>query len=225
MKTDIILQARMNSSRLPGKIAMRLKGRTVLEHVIDRLKMFDRADDIIVATTSTEADDLTCAIAGNAGVKVFRGSEDNVLERYYLCAKEYNADQVIRATADDPLTSIELLNAMYDSHMEKTADYTYSDGYPIGVQEEIVSFEALERCHALSYKQNHFEHVLEYILENESDFRVNLLSAPIELNRPDVRITLDTIDDFRIIEKYYNSFDNIKTITIHDIIEYWERLK
>ncbi len=224
MKTSIILQARMNSSRLPGKIALKIKGKTVLEHVITRLKTFKRAEDLIVATTDNSKDDLTCEISKTMGAKVFRGSEDNVLERYYLCAKENGVEQIIRATADDPLTSIELLNKMFDSHFKTNADYTYSEGYPIGVQEEIVSFEALNKCYELSCKRNHFEHVLEYILENPTDFKINKLSAEGKMNRPDIRVTLDTEEDFRIIEKYYNYYEDILNLSILNIIEFWERL-
>lgn len=224
MKTVIILQARMNSSRLPGKIALKFRGLTVLEHVINRLQAFEQADELIVATTDTPLDDMTCEIAHRAGVCVFRGSENNVLERYFLCAVQNGADQIVRATADDPLTSIALLKKMYESHIHKNADYTYSEGFPIGVQEEIVTFEALQRCYQLSYKPNHVEHVLEYIVENPKDFNLNLLKAEGELNRPDVRVTLDTEEDFLRLNKYFVHFDAILEVSIRNVIDFWDQV-
>jgi spore coat polysaccharide biosynthesis protein SpsF len=225
VKTVIILQARMSSSRLPGKIMLKLKGKTVLEHIIGRLSTFKQADDLIVATTDTPKDDITREISEKMGVKVFRGSEENVLERYFMCAKEAGAEQIIRATADDPLTSIELLNIMFDSHLKTNADYTYSDGFPIGIQEEIVKFEALQKCYELSYKPNHFEHVLEYILENENYFSINKIQAEGEMKRPDIRVTLDTEEDYHIINKYYNHFEDLLSVSMHDIISYWDQLQ
>ena len=222
MKTVIILQARMNSSRLPGKIALKLKGKTVLEHVVARLKTFEQADDLIVATTSTSTDDITCEIAKKTGVKAFRGSEENVLERYFLCAQENGADQIVRATADDPLTSIELLRMMYASHVRKNADYTCSEGFPVGVQEEIVSFDALQRCYELSNLPNHFEHVLEYIIENPASFYINAVMAEGALNRPDIRVTLDTEEDFDYITTSYEYFENTVVLSLKDMVCFWD---
>ncbi|WP_372998799.1 cytidylyltransferase domain-containing protein [Sulfurimonas sp.] len=223
MKTVIILQARMNSSRLPGKILMNLNGKTVLERVIERLKTFSKADDLIVATTNTSNDDSTCELLEKIGVKYFRGSEDNVLERYYLCAKENDATQIIRATADDPLTDISLLDKMFTTHLYLECDYTFTSGYPIGVQEEIVTFNALKKCYKNSTKENHFEHVLEYIFENKSDFNINEVIAPKELNREDVRVTLDTKEDFEIIKKYYSKYNYLE-LESEEIIKIWDEI-
>lgn len=222
MKTVIILQARMNSSRLPGKILMSLNGKTVLERVIERLKTFSKADDLIVATTNTFNDDVTCKLLDKIDVKYFRGSEHNVLKRYYLCALEYEATQIIRATADDPLTDIELLEKMFSSHLEHESDYTFSSGYPVGVQEEIVTFNALKKCYKKSTKENHFEHVLEYIQENKNEFKTNILKAPKELDRENVRVTLDTQIDYDIVNKYYHKINNVLDVTSKDIIEFWD---
>ncbi len=224
MKTVIILQARMNSSRLPGKILMSLNGKTVLERVIERLKTFSKADDLIVATTNTFNDDVTCKLLDEIDVKYFRGSEHNVLKRYYLCALEYEATQIIRATADDPLTDINLLEYMFDKHITKGSDYTYTSGYPVGVQEEIVTFGALRKCYENSTKKNHFEHVLEYILENNKDFIIDNIIAPESLNREDVRVTVDTKEDFEIVKKYFFDKDYTLSLDTKKIIEKWNIL-
>jgi spore coat polysaccharide biosynthesis protein SpsF len=224
MKTVVILQARMSSSRLPGKILMDLAGKTVIERVIDRLYTFTKLDDLIVATTDSFKDDITCELLDKFNIKYFRGSENNVLERYYLCAKENNATQIIRATADDPLSDISLLEYMFTSHIISSSDYTFSTGYPIGVQEEIVTFSSLEQCYNKSTKDNHFEHVLEYIVENEDEFIINNIIANKEINRKDVRVTLDTCDDYDVICEYYNNIGNINSITTTEIIKYWDYL-
>lgn len=222
MSTVIILQARMNSSRLPGKILMDLDGKPVLQRVIERLKKFRYADNLIVATTDSPKDDDTCKLLDILGQKYFRGSESNVLERYYLCATKHAATQIIRATADDPLTDISLLEMMFESHLKKQADYTTTSGFPIGVQEEIVTYDALKRCYEKSTKENHFEHVLEYIQENVSLFNINRIEATGLLNREDVRVTLDTKEDYRIIEEYYKNCHNIEDIDTKKIIEMWD---
>lgn len=224
MKTVIILQARMNSSRLPGKAALKLSNKSVLAHVITRLKNFSKADQLVLATTTAAMDDQICSIGQECRIPVFRGPEENVLERYYLCAKTYGADQIIRATADDPLTSIELLEKMFARHMACNADYTCAEGYPVGVQEEIVTFGALDRCYRFSDRPNHFEHVLEYIPEHPQDFRINVVNAEGKERRPDIRVTLDTAADFEVLQSYADNFKNMERISMMEIVDFWDRI-
>ena len=93
----------------------------------------------------------------------------------------------------------------------------------MGVQEEIVTFEALERCSRLSSKANHFEHVLEYIVENQRAFKTNKIIAAGKENRPDVKVSLDTIADYQVIKRYYSYFVDTRNLSISDIIEFWDK--
>lgn len=223
MDAIIIIQARANSSRLPAKIFLDLNGKTVLQNVVERLKKVKFAQKIIVATTDNFYDDLTVELCEKIGVEYYRGSELNVLERYYHCAKKIGKPKnIVRATSDDPLTSISLLNTMYKEHINNKRDYTTTSGFPIGVQEEIVTFEALEKCYINSTKPEHFEHVLEYITDNPKFFNIGVIKATPKENREDIRVTLDTVLDYvniyKIRQKIDDSFDN------EEIICAWDKL-
>lgn len=221
-----ILQARMGSSRLPGKTLMPLGGKPVLTRVVERLRQVNFLSQIIVATTTSDRDNAICAAAEEMGLSVFRGSENNVLDRYYRCAQEYGASQIVRATADDPLTSPKLLEQMWQEHLAGGYDYTTTSGFPVGVQEEIVTFEALERCHKHSTLPNHFEHVLEYIQENPDRFSIGTVKAPQHLSRPEVRVTLDTENDYLFLTKLFDRFGEESTaFEIKELIAFWDTVR
>ncbi|MBU0671656.1 MAG: NTP transferase domain-containing protein [Candidatus Margulisbacteria bacterium] len=119
-----IIQARMGATRLPGKVLLDLEGKLVLERVIDRVKAAKLVDEVMVATTSNEKDKPIVAFCNKIGIKVFAGSEDDVLDRYYQAALEVKPDHVVRITADCPLMDPNVIDAVIKRHLDKTADYT-----------------------------------------------------------------------------------------------------
>lgn len=117
MKIGVIIQARMGSTRLPGKIMKKLQNKTVLEHVIERVRQSKLIDEVIIATTTKEKDDVIEKESLRCGVKMFRGSEDDVLSRYYYAAKENDLDVVVRITSDCPLIDPIIINKMISIYL------------------------------------------------------------------------------------------------------------
>jgi spore coat polysaccharide biosynthesis protein SpsF len=206
MKTGTIMQARVASTRLPGKMLMDLpygSGITVLQQGIRRLKKSKKLDDIIVATTTNIEDEKIVRLCEKENVRWFRGSVDNVLERYYLAAKESNLDIVVRATGDNPCVDSEIIDSLVTEHVRSGADFT-SNGlsitYPSGLWVEAFSFGALERSCREATDSVDREHVSDYILRNDSQtFRICKVLAPEKLYGPDIRLTLDTKEDYALL--------------------------
>lgn len=196
--TGIILQARMGSTRLPGKVLKMIGDRPLLGHIIYRVGLLKNHANLVVATTTKPEDDVIAEFSKKNGVDCFRGSEENVLERYYMCAKKYGFSDILRLTADNPFIDIEELDRLIELHKRTNSDYTHSFGVlPVGVGAEIFTFGALEKSYRCSTKSNHFEHVNEYIQENTDLFKITVLDVAPEKKRPDVRLTVDTEEDLR----------------------------
>jgi spore coat polysaccharide biosynthesis protein SpsF len=174
----IIIQARMGSSRLPGKILKKIGNKLLLEHILDRLLSLSHPCRIVIATSNLAQDDAVEAFCQNQKVDCFRGSEQNVLERYYLCAKEYGFGHIMRITGDNPFYDVEELDKLISLHIESKADYSHSfKVLPIGVGAEIFTFEALETSYQKGHEAHHLEHVNEYISDNPNKFNISELTA------------------------------------------------
>ena len=223
MEIGAIIQARISSTRLPGKILKELpcdSGITCLEQVIRRLKKSKRLNKIIIATTEETEDKLIVNIAKKEDVKYFRGSKENVLSRYYFAAKENNIDIIVRITSDCPCIDTAITDLTIDDYINKMADYTTNSlfrTYPHGLDVEVFNFDTLEKAHKNATKNYEKEHVTPYIHRNPQIFRVNEIKAPKELYAPDIRITLDTEEDYALLcavfdylypkNKYFNAYD------------------
>ncbi|HBR18405.1 MAG TPA: acylneuraminate cytidylyltransferase [Deltaproteobacteria bacterium] len=206
MKIGAIIQARASSTRLPGKVLMELpynSGITVLQQVIRRLKKANKINEIIVATTVDKEDDRIVDVANLEMVKWFRGSKDNVLERYYLAAKENKLDVIVRLTSDCPCIDPEIVDNVIEEHLEKHADYTSNvliRTFPHGMDTEIINFNALEVAHQEAKSDYEKEHVMPYIYKTKSMmFKIAGVEAAQEFNAPDIRVTLDTNDDYILL--------------------------
>ncbi len=194
----IIIQARMGSTRFPGKVLKEIETKTLLEHILFRLEKLKYSCNIIIATSKLEQDNIIEDFCKRNDIDCFRGSEVNVLERYYLCAKQNAFTHIVRLTGDNPFTDIEELDNLIKLHIETKADYSRSFySLPKGVGAEIFTFEALEKSYNFGTKANHIEHVNEYIEENEDKFKIEELKVNIEKNRPDISLTVDTLDDYK----------------------------
>ncbi|MBW7961130.1 cytidylyltransferase domain-containing protein [Bradyrhizobium sp. BR 10261] len=197
MTTGVVIQARMGSTRLPGKVLKPIAGRPLLDHVVGRLSMM-RANAVpIVATTVESKDDIIARRCTELGVECFRGSELDVLARFTECARVYALDHIVRLTADNPFTDIEELDRLIELHLAAGNDYTHSFGVlPVGVGAEIFSRAALESSNRDGHRANHREHVNEYIQENPAIFRIGQLAVPAAKNHPEVSLTVDTEADY-----------------------------
>ncbi len=207
----IILQARIGSTRLPGKVLKSLAGKPMIQWVIERLRACRRPDLLILATSVSAQDDPLVELAKNLGVEVFRGSEHDVLDRYYHCALAYQLDNIIRATGDNPFVDPEECDRLVDFYMKQSLDFAINstsgkNGYPLGVGVEIFSFAALKRSWQEGHALHHREHVDEYILENPDIFRQAKMPAPPEKCAPDLSLTVDLLEQFTTAEKLYADY-------------------
>lgn len=188
----------MGSTRLPGKVLMPIGPRPLLGHVVGRLRRSRHAPAILVATSDLAGDDPVAAWCAAERVDCFRGSESDVLDRYYRAAGSRGFDPVLRLTGDNPFTDIEELDRLVDLHGAEQNDFTHSFGaLPVGVGAELFSFAALARSHCEGRAPHHREHVDEYMLENPALFRTGRLGVAAAKNRPEVRLTVDTEEDYR----------------------------
>ncbi len=230
MKTVAIIQARLGSTRLPGKVLKELCGQSVLAHVIARVKACSAIDEVVVATTTAPRDATIAEEAVKCGVKYFRGSEEDVLARYYLAAKEFHADTVVRVTADDPLIDFQVLDRMLEFYTSERAqgrliDYLSNNfqkrSYPLGLDAEIISMSALEKAHREAEEPYDREHVSPYIYKHPDRFALRN-----HLNLTDLsahRWTLDTQEDWVFISEIYSALHKtgniFSTKSVLDLLE------
>ena len=125
MKIGLIIQARMNSSRLPGKVMLKVCSKPLIDILIERVKKAKKVDEIIIATTTNKKDDILCEHLKNKNCQIFRGSEDNVLSRYYEASMKFNVNVIIRVTADCPLTDPELIDEMISEYLKSKPEYLF----------------------------------------------------------------------------------------------------
>lgn len=227
MKIGAVIQARTSSTRLPGKVLKNLPCSseiTVLQQVIRRLKKSKKLDRLIVATTIDKEDAEIVKLAEKEAVQWFRGSLENVLERYYFSAKEHNLDIVVRITSDCPCIDPEIVDLLLEQHVKENADYTsniLTRTYPRGLDVEVLNFAALEKaCREARYAFEK-EHVCPYIYKtNPGIFKIQSIKAPAELTAPEIRITIDTEEDYTLLcavfdclyfeNEYFNAYDIVK---------------
>lgn len=205
-KVVAIIQARMGSTRLPGKVLMDIEGKSMLWHVIQRVKRCKKIDSIVVATTINKEDEPIINLVKECKVEVFKGSESNVLDRYYQAAKKFSADIIVRITADCPLINPTTIVEMIDLCLKENADYIcgHPDFPSIEQGMEVLSFSALEKLKTLANKDYQKEHVTIYIKENPELFKIVANIPKNIFQRKDLRLTVDTKDDLQLMRGIYN---------------------
>lgn len=208
-----IIQARVSSTRLPNKVFAHIEGKPLLWHVVNRLKKSVYLNNIIIATSENIADDLIEDWAFKNKISCFRGSESNVLKRYYDAAKTYNSTTIVRITADDPFKDYEIMDEVINEFLSKKADFAcnnFPPSYPEGLDIEVFSFYALEIAYKNSVTDFEKEHVTQYFYKNRNDF--NIVSIKNKINLSNLRWTIDTIEDLEMTRKVYNKFNDNKFI-------------
>lgn len=192
----VVLQARMGSTRLPGKTLMPLGGTSLLEWIVMRLRNLDWP--LVVATSDHAQDDMIARLCNDMGVRIFRGSERDVLDRYYQCAMAHGFRNVVRLTGDNPCPDIEELKNLVSLHLKTQSDYTHSFGeLPIGMGAEVFKFRTLEQSWREANAAHHREHVNEYVLEQPTRFRIKKLEVMRSKHAPHLRMTIDTQEDYQ----------------------------
>ncbi|MBD3426529.1 MAG: NTP transferase domain-containing protein [Candidatus Omnitrophica bacterium] len=206
MKTTAIIQARMGARRLPGKVLMELSGRPVLEHVINRVMKARNVSRIIVATSLDREDKKIADFAKSRGVNVYRGSQDDVLDRFYRAALCYSAEHIIRITADCPVLDPGVIDRVADMYFGKEADYCSNvmvPTFPDGEDVEIFSFKSLKEAWERAELPSEREHVTPYIRNHPERFKCASLENDQDLSHK--RWTLDRIEDYRFLEVLFGN--------------------
>jgi spore coat polysaccharide biosynthesis protein SpsF len=216
---SVIIQARIGSTRLPGKVLKELCGKPVLWHVWNRLCRAKKVDNIIIATTILPEDDSIQSFCEEYNIPFHRGSSNDVLSRYFETAKKYDAKTIIRVTADCPVIDPVIIDHLIDSYKAENVDYM-SNGmtrtFPRGLDAEIFSFNILERAHKEAGLEYEREHVTPYIYRHPKIFSLQNF-----LNTEDLsfhRWTVDTEEDFELIRIIYDSLYRKKEIFLLDDI-------
>lgn len=200
----IMIQARMASTRLPKKIIKKIEGKTVLEHVIFRVKQIKNINKIILATTDKKEDDVLEKIAEKLDILVYHGSENDVLDRFYQTANLFKIDPIVRITADCPLIDPEIAEKVINLYFKGNYDYVsniHPPTFPDGMDIEIFNFKSLKKAWKEAKLPSEREHVTPYITKNPKIFKVGNLINAKDLSH--LRLTLDEEEDFILIKKIY----------------------
>ncbi len=213
-ETKIIIQARTGSTRLPQKMILPFyKNEGIFSLILKRLTSIVKKENIILATSTNENNDVLADIAKNHGVNYFRGSENDVLQRFIDAADKYNADKIIRVCADNPFLDLEFLNFLLDNFEKSDYDYMSfmtSNGTPTikthyGFWAEAVTLNTLNKVKSMTDENLYHEHVTNFIYANPDDFNIKFFNIPEEIeSHDDIRLTIDTQVDFDIQKEIFN---------------------
>jgi spore coat polysaccharide biosynthesis protein SpsF len=223
MKVVAIIQARMGSSRLPGKVLKDLGGKSVLTRVVTRVRQAERLDNVLVATSDQPGDDVIADECARLSVPCFRGNEADVLDRYYQAAVKVGADAIVRVTADCPLIDPELIDSTVEAFLDRKADYATNAlvvTYPPGLDVEAVTFAALDCAWRSAKEAYQRTHVTPYFYENPGQFKIVSLTADGDYSK--YRWTLDTPEDLELIRSVYRQLGQHANFRWRDVLRLME---
>ena len=223
-KITIMLQARMDSKRLPGKVMLSISGKPMIFHVINRLKHVKLADQIILLTTKKSVDDILIKMAKKNNILYYRGPINDVLKRYHDCANKFSSNIIVRITADCPLIDPLLIDEMLDFYQSHTYDYvsnTLKPTFPDGLDVEIFSHHMLQILEKLTTKKSDREHVTSFILKNKSQFKVFNFENSKDLSK--FRWTVDQDNDLKFVRKIYNLMKPKTIFSLKNILKLIEK--
>ena len=195
-----IVQARMGSTRLPGKVMMEMCSKPVIWHVVERLKLAKKSDRIVVATSRDRRDDPLCEYLRQADIEYFRGSEQDVLDRFYETSKQYPSDAIVRATADNPLVDPVIMDETIAFFEREHFRYVKTKGFPSGIGIEVFTTELLEEAHRMAQMDCEREHVTPYMYTRQPSCGIYRSRIPTD----QTRLTMDTSEDFELIRDIYD---------------------
>ncbi len=224
MNLVAIIQARMGSTRLPGKALRDICGRTMLARVVRRARRSRLVDEVAVATTTEPEDIAIVEECRSLGVRYFRGSEQDVLDRYYRAAREFSADAVVRITSDCPLIDPEIIDLVVRAFLDNEPDYasnTLVGTYPRGLDVEVFSMKALERARAEASMDYQRIHVTPYLYQNPGIFRLLSVTGDEDYSR--YRWTVDTQEDLDLVRTIYGMISKDDDFSWRDVLALMKR--
>ena len=220
MKATAVIQVRMGSTRFPGKIMMKLDEKfTVLDYVIRQLGYSKLLENIIIATTNLEQDDVVVQYSKDNGLAYFRGEPLDVLDRYYKCAKEFSLDVIVRITSDAPFQDPTIIDEVISKFQENDCDFASNNiirTYPIGIDTEVFSFNTLEKTWKEAKLPSEREHVTTFMKKNNEMFKIYNLENKEKI--PIYKLTIDRKEDLEFLKKIATSINN-EPILMNDVYQ------
>ena len=216
-----IIQARLGSSRLPYKMMLSLHGRPIIEWVVRRVSKARLLNEIVVATSVKKENDILAEYVRRLGFKVFRGSEEDVLDRFVQAASTVQATHVVRICADNPLIAPAEIDHLIQFYLDNKCDYAYNhiplnNTYPDGLGAEIVSYKLLESLSKKAVLKEHREHIFLYIHDNREKFEIRTFDPPDKsIANPQLKFDIDTFDDYYYLSQKYFDLD----ITAQELVK------
>jgi spore coat polysaccharide biosynthesis protein SpsF len=213
MKCGITIEARMGSSRLPGKVLKRAVGKPMLALMIERLKRVRNIDKIIVATTIKSADDPIVELAEGVGIDYYRGSEDDVLGRVLEAAQHHGIDLIVETTGDCPLIDPGTVDLVVETYLQSNVDYcsnVLTRSYPIGMDTQVFATEILQDVAIRTNDPQDREHVSLYIYNHPELYKLKNVLSPPDLTASEWRLTLDTLEDYALIKTIFETLYPVK---------------
>ncbi|MFO6421853.1 cytidylyltransferase domain-containing protein [Motilimonas sp. KMU-193] len=216
-----ILQARVSSARLPNKVLRPILGQPMLSHQIARIKQSKRIDKLVLATSNEDSDKPLVTLASALHIESFQGSLNDVLSRFYHCAKQHQASHIVRLTGDCPLADAQIIDQVIDSHLSNHSDYssnchpaTFADGFDV----EVMTFAALEQAYQLAHEPEMREHVTLYLAKHNNLAKSNVTTCP---DTSEFRVTVDNLADFELVEQIFlDMVKHKKEYHYQDIIDW-----
>lgn len=202
MKTVVLIAVRMKSERLPKKAIAEVEGKPLIEHIIERLKTVKVPRSVVLCTSTHPEDEMLVDMAKKNGINWFRGSEDDVLDRFIKAAETEGADTIVRTTGDNPLTDPIYIDKTVTHHLNTGAEYTFVEGLPTGTECEVISVDALKKCRRMAHNPKLSEYMTLYFRDS-GIFRTSQVMAEPDVCRPQYRLTVDTPEDLKLIRKIY----------------------
>ena len=219
--TAIILQVRIGSTRLPGKLLLPLGEKSIFEHVLIRLLRARIPSSLIVATTVDTVPHIE-KIANYYGVSIHIGSEEDVLLRFVEARRRFQIDTIVRATGDNPLVCIPYIDRAVSLHREQGSDLTMFPLLPYGTGVEVIRGRTLEEVHEKTSDPLEREHITQYLYNHESEYRIVRGIPETDLQKPHVRLTVDTEEDYRLMCDIYENLYQGEPIGLHEVLRYLE---
>lgn len=227
----MILQARMGSTRLPGKSLLLLAGRPLVARVIERVKRCKLVDTFVLATTRKRQDDPLETLGRELGIAVFRGAESDLVDRYYQAALEFSAEVIVRVPADNPAPEPAEIDRIIEYHIDSHNDFSsnypdiFDNGYPDGIGAEVFSIEALTKVWETSTDPRNREHPHTNFYENPGVFRIGTIQCPSEFRRPDIILDVNTLEEYEFLAELYDYlYPRNPEFTILDVIHWYDRI-
>tara|TARA_B100001540_G_scaffold50042_1_gene45148 strand:- start:2276 stop:3010 length:735 start_codon:yes stop_codon:yes gene_type:complete len=213
-KVGVIIEARSNSSRLKNKHFLKVNKKPIIQYMINRIKLIKNIDEIIIATTKRKDDNKFVKFCAKENIKIFRGSENNVMSRVLKAAKKFKISTICEITGDCPIVDYEIVDKLIKNFLNSKFDYfsMKGSGYPHGIGAQIFKLKTLSKSYSMTKKKNDLENVTTHIKRNKKIFKIKFIKAPKKLRYPSIKLLLDEELDYLFLKKILIFFNKKKNL-------------